>query len=505
MSKKVIIIGAGSGGLAAAMLLTNQGYDVTIYEREKTVGGRCSSFLHDGFTFDIGPTFLMMPHFLEELFRLSDRNISNYIEITSLNPMYRIKFSDGSEFYPSSYENQTISEIERLFPGEAEGYKRFMSEEQYRYNRVNDCFKVSYDKLTDYLRPLCIEAIGQIAPLGKLYKRLEKYFSDDHLRLAMSFQTKYIGMSPWKAPAVFSLISFIEHKWGVHHVTGGLNKIPAAMAKVVEENGGTIYTSSPVKKILSSNGRVTGILLKNGEEKYCDYIIINSDFAASMKTMLDKSVRKKYTDHYIDKLDYSCSSFMLYLGLNKKYNMPHHNLIFGDEFRKYMDNVTMLHKASSTSFVYIHNPSIIDKSLAPTGKSVVYILVPVPNNKSNINWEAIKNNFRDEVLDFIAARTEMSDIKNNIEMEKILTPFEWERDMGLYNGAIFNIGHSLDQMFYFRPHNRFEDLKGCYLTGGGTHPGSGLPTIILSAIISSELLIRDDTNNGDWNFKKNYL
>ncbi len=488
----------------AAMLLLSKGYDVAIYEKEPAVGGRTGRLLLDDYIFDIGPTFLMLPQYMEEVFRLSGRNIHDYVEITPLDPLYRLKFEDGTEFYPSTNTQKTLSEINRLFPEEAANYLRFQQDDQYRFNRIERCFKLPYDSIYDFLRPGFIEALPQMDIMGSLRGRLEKYFTNEKMRLAMAFQTKYIGMSPWHAPSAYSLISFIEHHWGIHHVTGGLNQLTLAMAKVVQEYGGRIYTATTVKEILTKGKKAAGIVIDSGEKINSDYVIVNADFAYAMSNLLTD--RRKYTDKDLKMREYSCSTFMLYLGVNKQYDIPHHNLIFGGDFKDYMDEITMTRRPSSMSLVYIHNPAATDTTLAPQGKSPIYILVPVPNNKASIDWDTLRPKFRQEVLDFIAAKTELKDIERHIEQERIITPQDWQRDFNIYNGAVFNLSHDLNQMFYFRPHNRSEELSNCYIVGGGTHPGSGLPNICISSVITSELLIRDDTGDPRWGFnKKVYL
>ncbi len=484
--------------MAAAMLLLYKGYDVTVYEKEKSVGGRTGRLIIDDYVFDIGPTFLMMPQYMEGLFTLAGADLKDYVEIKALDPLYRLKFDDGTEFFPSTNTDKTIAEIRRLFPAEVDNYLKFKELEHYRFRRIERCFKEPYDSLYDFLRPHFIEALPQMDVFNTLRNRLEKYFTDEKMRLAMSFQTKYIGMSPWRAPSAYTLISFIEHTWGIAHVTGGLNRLTLAMASVVEKYGGKIHTSTAVKQILRKDKKAVGVLLENGERDYSGYVIINADFAYAMSNLMGK--RKKYTDNDLQRRDYSCSAFMVYLGIDKKYDMPHHNLIFGSGFKGQMDDITMTLKPSSTAFAYIQNPSVTDSTLAPEGKSSVYILVPVPNNKAQINWGAVRQDFRDQVLDFIGKSTELKGIEDHIEVERVLTPDDWEKDFNIYNGAVFNLSHDLSQMFYFRPHNRSEELSNCYIAGGGTHPGSGLPNICISSIITAELLIKDDTGRGYFQF-----
>jgi phytoene desaturase len=307
----------------------------------------------------------------------------------------------------------------------------------------------------------------------------------------MSFQAKYLGMSPWECPGAFTILSFIEHDGGIYHPIGGLNKISNAMAKVIEENGGQINLSTEVAEIIVEEKQAKGIRLRDGAEVRADYVIINADFAHAMTSIVNRRDRKKYTDEDLKRRDYSCSTFMLYLGLDKKYDLPHHNIIFADDYHKNVEEIYVEKTLPVDPSFYVQNPSIIDPTLAPPGKSCIYVLVPVANNTSAIDWENQTAGFRKLIIDKIKEKTEMKDIDEHIEVEKIITPVNWEKDYDIYNGATFNLSHKLTQMLYFRPHNKFEEFSNCYITGGGTHPGSGLPTIYESGRIVANLIIQD--------------
>ena len=366
-----------------------------------------------------------------------------------------------------------------------------MEKEKIKFDRVFNCLKIPYDRLIHFARPTLVKALPKL-DLGKtLYGKLSSYFKHEDLRVALTFQAKYLGMSPWACPAAFTILSYIEHSRGVFHPIGGLNKISEAMGKVILEDGGKINLSTPVKEVLVENGTAKGVLLENGEKIMADYVIINADFAHAMTHIVKKENRKKYTDSYLKTRDYSCSTFMMYLGLNKKYDIPHHNIFFADDYTLNVREIAESKVLSTDHSIYIQNASGIDPTLAPSGKSAIYVLVPVPNNTSKINWKEEKEKFRRLVLDKIKEKTELKDIEEHIEVEKIITPLDWEIDYGIYNGATFNLSHKLSQMMYFRPHNKFQEFKNCYLVGGGTHPGSGLPTIYESGRISANMILQD--------------
>jgi phytoene desaturase len=487
-TKKIIIIGAGPGGLTAGMLLAHRGHQVEIYEKKGVVGGRNAPIRLGDFTFDTGPTFLMLLEVLEEIFQETGRKLENCIELKRLEPLYRLRFDGKDDFFPSGEDKRMAEEIERMFPGDGPNYQRFREKEGKKFDKVYPCLKVPYGSLLAYLKPRFIKAIPWLDPFASVYDRLASYFTHDHLRIAMTFQAKYLGMSPWQCPATFTILSMIEHKFGIYHVTGGLNKISEAMAKAVSEDGGKIYLNTPVRRVVVENGKAAGVFLEDGREVKGDAVIINPDFGWAMRHLVTPQDRKKYTDRKLEKMEYSCSTFMLYLGLDKLYDIPHHNVIFA---RDYWDNVEdIVHRKvlSKDPSVYIQNASITDPTLAPRGKSAVYVLVPVANQTSGLDWPKERKPFRDLVIDIIKQKTELKDIDLHIEAEKIITPADWEQEYGLFNGATFNLSHKVSQMLSFRPHNKFEEFGHCYLVGGGTHPGSGLPTIYQSGRIAAEMI-----------------
>jgi phytoene desaturase len=268
---------------------------------------------------------------------------------------------------------------------------------------------------------------------------------------------------------------------------GGVHKLTEAMAKAAQENGAKLHLDAGVKEVLIENGRVAGVRLDNGSAVRSDFTVMSADFGEGMK-MVPDFYRPGWTDAELSKKPYSCSTFMLYLGLRKKYDLPHHNIFFADDYRKNIEEIFKAKTLPADPSFYIQNASVTDPSLAPEGKSAVYVLVPVPNLDGRINWEKERYAYRDLVIRKIKERAEMTDIDSVIEAEKIIAPNDWQAEKFVYKGGVFNLAHSLGQMLYLRPHNKFESLPGLYLAGGGTHPGSGLPTIVESGRISADLI-----------------
>ncbi len=489
--KKIVIVGAGPGGLTAAMLLADKNYDVEVFEKDDRVGGRNQELRLGEYRFDTGPTFLMMKFILDEVFQETGKNVDDYLDFVKLEPMYTLDMVD-KRIDIHSDKKKMKAEIKRVFPGQEDGLDKFMKKEEKRYRKLFPCLQKDYSNHLSYFKPRFLRAIPafQMLPPRSLFEVMGDYFGPEELRLSFTFQSKYLGMSPWDCPGAFGMIPFVEHKYGIYHVTGGLSEISGAMAKAAKEDGARIHLKTPVKKLITKGKNVLGIELEDGRKVKADAVIVNEDFAFAMNQLVEKGTLKKYAPEKLLEKKYSCSIFMIYLGLSKLYDTPHHEIFFAKEYKKNLKEIFDDKVISKDTSFYIRNASITDETLAPPGKSAIYVLVPVPNNKSGIDWEKEKEDFKNNVYDQMEARSKMKDFRKYIEKEHVITPDDWEKDYHVYKGAVFNLAHSLNQMLSLRPRNKFEELENLYLVGGGTHPGSGLPTIYESARISSELITR---------------
>ncbi|WP_432204342.1 phytoene desaturase family protein [Cetobacterium somerae] len=492
--KEVLIIGAGPGGLAAGLLLSSKGYSVKIFEKKPYVGGRNSSFNLGEYKFDLGPTFFLMPKILENIFIEAGERLDKHVNLIEINPMYRLKFYGLDDFNPYSHNKRFLmyGELEKIFPYSSKFYDKYMENEGKKFSKLEPCLKVPYLSIFDYLKPNFLKALPHLDAHKSIYKVLGKYFKEDELRLAFTFQAKYIGMSPWIAPGTFSIISYLEHKYGVFHIEGGLNQVSKAMGDLIKERSGDIFIDTTVKQILfENNKKAVGVELEDGSIIKGDYIVINADFATAMKKLIPPNLRNKYSDEKLEKKRYSCSTFMLYLGVDKIYkNIPHHNIIFAKDYKKNLKKISSYKNVGGDFSFYVQNPSVTDATLASEGKSSIYVLVPVANNNSSIDWNLEKDEFVQLVLEKLEKIAEFKGIRDHIEELKIITPDDWESDYDVYKGAVFNLSHDLGQMLWLRPHNELEGYKNLFLVGGGTHPGSGLPTIYGSAKIVTDLIER---------------
>ncbi len=504
---RISIIGAGPGGLAAAMLLAHAGADVVIHERLDRVGGRSATIVADSdvgqFRFDMGPTFFLYPRVLEDVFRSCGMNLADEVEMVRLDPQYRLSFESGGQIDSTSDPERLAAEVARFSPEDALALPRFMADNRRKLEAFRPVFENEFESPFALLRPDMLRALPLLRPHRTLDGDLSSYFSNPLIRLAFSFQSKYLGMSPFKCPSLFSILAFMEYEFGVWHPTGGCGAVMVAMARAARRLGVSIELGAPVEKILFDGRRATGVRV-GGVDRPCDAVVVNADFAHSMKSLVPDALRRRWTDKKIDRKEYSCSTFMLYLGIEG--NLPdiaHHTIHLSRDYRRNIAEIEAGGPPPSEPSFYVQNASVTDSTLAPAGHSTVYVLVPVGNNgngktATQYDWATQQESYRNLTLDRLA-QIGIPDIRQRIRYEKVLTPVGWEQDMSIHRGATFNLAHSINQMLHMRPRNRFEDLGGVYLVGGGTHPGSGLPVIFESARITSRLLAEDLGLQPDWN------
>lgn len=486
MKKKVIVVGAGPGGLSAAMILAHRGFEVTVVEKADRVGGRNSEIKVGDYSFDAGPTFLHQKFTLDEIFAEAGRESSDYLDFVKLDPMTRLSWNDGRTIETSSDLETMARNIAGNFPDDEEGFRRFMADHAAKLRAAYPILQKPYHKLSAYLRAELLKVIPYIATNKTVVDVLDDYFTDDRLKLAFTFQAKYLGMSPWKCPALFTILSYTEYKYGIYHVQGGLCQISRAMARVAREDGATIRLASPVKELNSTGKRVTGVTLESGEILEADHVVMNADYAHAMVHLMNGRSQKP---ERVARKKFSCSAFMIYLGLDKIYrDEPHHHILFADDYARNVAEIQGEETISDDMSIYVRNSSVTDPTVAPEGHSQIYILVPTINVRHGHDWEESQEEYKEKILDRIIARTGMADLREHIVEEKILSPAGWQNDYSIFIGATFNLAHTMDQMLYFRPHNKMKGYENLYLVGGGTHPGSGLPTIYESGRISSNLL-----------------
>jgi phytoene desaturase len=487
--KKVIIVGAGPGGLTAAMILAHKGFDVTVFEKNAKPGGRNGCLEVEGYKFDIGPTFLMMKFVLDDLFKQVGRNVDEYVPSTRLAPMYRLLFDEVSlDVYDHLHHDKMKEQMAKLFPDDVAGLDRFMKREQSRFDKILGCLTSPYDTLGSMVGGKILKALPFMS-LGKsLFQVLGEYFPSQRARVAFTFQAKYLGMAPWRCPGFYAMIPFVEHRYGIFHTRGGLSEISVAMAKVATEMGATFRYRTPVERLLLDGRKVTGVMLADGSEHRADAVVVNADFGYAATKLVPPGTLKRWSAKALAKKRFSLSTYMLYLGVKKTYDLPHHTIVFAKDYIKNINDIEAGVWPEGNASFYVRNASSTDPTLAPPGCSALYLLMPAPNKRARLDWPAMQPHLRRYCLDQMKSRLGMTDIEENIVVERCFTPDNWQDNFNVYIGATFNLGHNLGQMLYWRPHNDFEELDNMYLVGGGTHPGSGLPTIYESGRISAGMI-----------------
>ncbi|MGE5208000.1 MAG: phytoene desaturase family protein [Alphaproteobacteria bacterium] len=485
----VLIIGAGPGGLASAVLLARAGLRVKVIERLPKIGGRTSSIESNGFKFDLGPTFFLYPRVLNEIFVSAGTSLSAQLDMVRLDPQYRIIFGAGGELLATPDVQQMERQIGALAPNDVGGFTRFLRENRTKLQRMEPCLENPFLSWRDLFKPRLLKMLPMLRPHQSIDTYLKRFFHDERIRLAFSFQSKYLGMSPFRCPSLFSILSFIEYEHGVFHPIGGCSSVTDALARVARNLGVKIALDEPVEEILFEKRRAVGVRTKNGVE-HAGRVVVNADFARAMSRLVPDRLRRRWTDGKIASKKFSCSTFMMYLGIEGRFDLPHHNIYIAEDYERNLEEIEDRHVLSDDPSFYVQNACVTDATLAPNGKSTLYVLAPVTHQHSNVDWKRERDRFRALLLRQIA-KAGFTDVERRIRFERVVTPADWDIRYEIHRGATFNLAHSLDQMLHLRPRNRFEDLENVYLVGGGTHPGSGLPVIFESARISSELLLKD--------------
>ncbi len=489
--KKIIVIGAGAGGLAAAMILSARGYEVEVFERDGHIGGRARTLDLDGHRFDVGATFLTGDAPIKAVFAAAGEVLENHVTLQPIDPLYEFIFKDGN-LKPTTDQTLMRKELERAFPRHVVDYFDFIDRQKAKFQALAPLSRTTFHTPLNYLRLSVLKTWWHKDSRQSVFKRLNRMFADETFAHIMSFQTKYLGMSPHEAPAYYTFLSYLEFANGLYRVKGGLGNLFEAMRKVIEIYGGKVHLKTPVKRLLIHDRHVHGIVLEDDSYRSADIVINSADFGHFIKQLVPPKHQRKYKTKIIDAQDRSLSAFVMYLGLDKTYNLEPHTLILADNMDEYYRVLMKEHQIPDHFTVYIHNPSAIDSSLTDEpNHSSLYILLSVPNTTHPIDWEKATPALREAVFKRIKERTHLHDLQKHIVVEKTLTPIDWERDFALEKGAVFGLSHTRNQTLYRRPHNRFNDIKNVYLVGSDTHPGSSIMQVFQSALLTTRLITKN--------------
>ena len=484
--KKAICIGAGFGGMAAALRLKAKGYQVTLIDRMPRLGGRAQCYEKDGFSFDAGPTVITAPHLFEELFQLFDKKLENYVEIIPLQLWYRYLFDDGRTLDYGRDLDDTLNQIRTFHPKDVEGYKKLL-----KFSESN--FKVGFEKLSSkpfhqFSRMLKIlPEMIKLKSYRSVYSIVSSYIKNESLRKAFTISPLLVGGNPFETTSIYTLIHYLERKWGVHFPKGGTKSLVDAIGVLMKEEGVEIKLSTTVKQILVEGKKATGVLTESGESISADIVVVNGDPAFTYKNMLQGFDRRKWTNKKIDSLSYSMGLFVLYFATNKSYNdIAHHTIIFGEAYKTLLDEIFNGHKLSLDLSLYLHRPAATDPSMAPNGSDCFYALAPVPHLKGNIDWEKTGPIIQDRILEILEKKA-LPGLKSHLATAFHVTPETFKSDYLSEWGAGFSIAPIFKQSAYFRFHNKSEEVQSLYFVGAGTHPGAGLPGVLSSAKVLDEI------------------
>jgi phytoene desaturase len=486
---RVVVVGGGPGGLCSAMLLAARGFPVTVLERQPTIGGR-SGALHLGpYTFDLGSTMLMMRFVLEEMFALAGRRLDDELTVMPVEPMYRLDFG-GRALDVYRDPSRIRAELRRFAPGEEAGFDLYMRREAARLSHLYPVLQKSWPNLRSMVNRSVLEAAPHVGLRQTLHDAAAQYFADPALQLAFSFQSAYLGMSPWDCPAAFGMVPFVEHAWGVDHVRGGIHQICRAMEKIAVEHGAEIRTGTRVRRLMVADRRCTGVELESGDRVDAGDVILNADATHALLELLDDDVSLRFSRGHLERTDESCSTFMLYLGLSRPTPMAHHTFFFADDYRSEMERLFKQQALGEDMSIYVCNPGATDSTLAPRDHSALYVLALVPNTRGQVRWREEATRFADRLLSKIERRSGLR-LSPYVQQKAVLTPEGWARDFEVSHGAVFGPSHRIGQMLAFRLPNQLPSPANVFLAGAGTSPGSGLPTIFESARIATQLICKE--------------
>ncbi|QDI90145.1 phytoene desaturase [Salicibibacter halophilus] len=497
MEKKVIVIGTGVAGLASAIRLQHAGYQVEIYEKETMPGGKMYKIEKDGYQFDLGPSIVMMPELYQEVFELAGRDPNDYIPMEKIDPMYSVFFNNNEDGYEISADFiQLMKTLEGFSYEDAQGFLTYLQKIYERFLVAKNHFiQRPFRKATDFYNPYTMWQGLKLKTLGNADRFIGKHITNEHLKQMISFQTLYIGISPLNGPSLYTMIPMIELLYGVWFIKGGMHTMAKSMEQLFFELGGKIYYETPVDHVIIENQKATGVKAGN-EEIEADYVMCNADFPYAMKHLVrDPKAKGKYTDKKIDKMKYSCSCFIMYLGMNRKYDGVKnvHNFIFSDDLEDNLKGIFNGDRIADPSF-YVYIGSKMDASLAPEGKDGLYILVPVSDlSTANYFWdEETIDYYRTLVIERLKKTAGFENIENDIVSETYMTPLDFASKFNAYNGACFGLRPTLTQSNHLRPQSKAKKCENLYFTGSSTHPGAGVPIVLMSAKIATEELILDD-------------
>jgi phytoene desaturase len=487
-----LVIGAGIGGIATAGRLARNGYQVTVLEKNDQPGGRCGQIIRDGHRFDIGPTLFLMPEVWEETFDALGEKMSDYLDLRRIDPTYTVHFEDGMKIRLTSNIGEMQTQLEKIEKTAFTGFLHYIAEGSKHYKISLEKFVGrNFYNLFEYFSPRNLPLIFQLKALQKHYDNVGRFFQDERLKAAFTFQNMYLGLSPYDAPATYSLLQYTELAEGVWYPIGGMYAAIQALVNIAEKLGVKFMYNAPVEKINTAKGKVTSVLLEDGRELSADIFIGNADLPYIYKELLPDRAEAEA----LDKKRYTCSTLMFYWGVDQPYpQIQHHNIFLGGDYKASFDQIFEDHSLPESPSFYVHAPARTDPAAAPAGQDTLFVLVPVGHlsARTKQDWQALTEKARQTVFARLEKDLGIRDLPAHIKFEVTYTPLDWQKRFNLDEGAAFGLSHNFWQVGYLRPQNRHKKYKNLYFTGASTHPGTGLPIVLLSAKLTAQRILQEN-------------
>ncbi len=489
MNNHVIVIGAGIGGMVAATHLAQQGMRVTVIEKNSRPGGRCDRISREGHHFDTGPTLLVMPLLYDGEFAALGANMNELLQLRRIDPTYNLVFDDGSQLCLTSDMEDMRGQLEAIEPGAYEAFRRYLDEGQRHYDVGTE--KLVYKDFRgfgDFFNIDNLPLIYQLKPFARHYDHMAHYFENPRLKSAFTFQDVYMGLSPFEAPATFSMMPYSELAHGVWYPRGGMYTIVEALVGLARQAGVEFVFDTEVQQIVIRDDRARGVVLEDGETAAADVVLANADLPYVYRDLLpDSDLARKMSNKR-----YSCSTISFFWGLDAVCPLPPHTLFLADDYRENFVSIIRDLDMPANPSVYLHAPARLDAGMAPAGQDTLIAVVPVGHLSETKpkDWGTIRDRAREHVFRRLALLG-ITDLEEHIKFETSFNPLSWRKRYNLVKGATHGLCHNLTQLAYFRPGNRHPEYENLYFVGASTHPGTGLPTAMVSGRLSARRILDD--------------
>ncbi|MDQ6637046.1 MAG: phytoene desaturase family protein [Candidatus Dormibacteraeota bacterium] len=483
--RRAVVIGAGLGGIACGIRLAARGLDVTVLEQEAVIGGRAAQIREAGYTFDVGPSLITMPWVLEELFTAAGQDLHQAVRLRPLDPFYRIAWhGESRSFLFNGDRSAMLEQIGQFSWADAARYDGFLAASRAIYEQaIVVAGRSSFLRLADFLA--LVPAMLRLGALRSVDAFVGRFFQESHVRQAFGFHPLFIGGDPFRVPAVYAALAYLQIEQGVWYAEGGVHALIQALGNLLRAVGGRIETGSRVKRILTAGNRVRGVQLEGGEELAADLVVSNADAVTTATDLLGRPRPR---------LRSTMGCYLLYLGTRRSYpQLQHHTLLVGADYRGFITDVTRRERLSDDISVYVHAPARTDPGMATTGGESLAVLLPVPNLRAGLDWQCTSTELRERLLNELEspAGLGLTGLRSDIAFEAAWTPLDFRDRLGAVDGNAFAAEPTLRQSAYFRTPNRDRQLSNLYYAGGGTHPGAGIPGVLLGAEVTSNLINSD--------------